>query len=76
MSLPVLLCPITVACKTVDNVVASDQRSSAANEPLIPAAGKPSAAALPELPSQGDCPVLQMVCITHWCRRVRLNWPS
>ncbi len=56
MSLPVLLCPITVACKTVDNVVASDQRSSAANEPLIPAAGKPSAAALPELPSQGGLP--------------------
>ena len=47
MSLPVLLCPITVACKTLDNVVGSDQRSSAANEPLIPAAGKPSAAALP-----------------------------
>ncbi len=55
MSLPVLLCPITVACKTVNGVDATG-RPSRSDQPLVPTLGKPSAADLPELPSQVGLP--------------------
>ena len=57
VSIPVLLTPITVACKTIDTVDGAQQRSSVTENRTGPSTDETSSGILPQLPGRSGLPV-------------------
>ena len=57
VSIPVLLTPITVACKTTDTVDGAQQRSSVTENRTGPSTDETSSGILPQLPGRSDLPL-------------------
>ena len=57
VSIPVLLTPITVACKTIDTVDGAQQRSSVTENRTGPSTDETSSGILPQLPGRSGLPL-------------------
>ena len=57
VSIPVLLTPITVACKTIDTIDGTQQRSSVTEKRTGPSTDETSSGILPQLPGRSGLPL-------------------